>query len=137
MCNPGLSLDDYFAEAKPWERPIFDVVHAHIETLGDVIVDPIDIGILFKNPSMFCELRAKTKWTAVGFHLRRKLTSAKLSRKVVEHSGKYFHVVNITDPEDIDEEILEWLSESYLGETKPAGRASMVPDDLDDADLIN
>ena len=131
-------MANYFAAAKPWERAIFDVVNDHLSSLegGDLIVDPIAMGIMFKNGPMICELRAKTKWTALGFSLARKLTSNKLSRKVVEYtpSGKFFHVINISDPEQIDEEILEWLTEAfYVPLGGPPGRTDpMVPDDIDD-----
>ena len=52
MCNPGLSIDEYFATAQPWERPIFDVVAGHLQSLGDVIIDPLQMGVLFKNGPM-------------------------------------------------------------------------------------
>ncbi len=140
MCQRGLSVDEYFADAKPWERPIFDHVREHIDSLGDVIVDPIEIGVLFKNGPMLCELRAKTKWTALGFSLGRRLTSDRLSRKVIDHGGKWFHVINVTEPDQIDDEILEWITEAYhfAGGTQPSSRADdtpsegMVPDDIDD-----
>jgi hypothetical protein len=64
---------DYFETAQPWERPIFDVVAAHLEGQGEVIVDPIAMGIQFKNGPVFCMLRAMKRWTALGFSLRRRL----------------------------------------------------------------
>ncbi|MFW2383194.1 MAG: DUF5655 domain-containing protein [Acidimicrobiales bacterium] len=134
-----MSLEEYFADAKPWERPIYDVVNGHLSELegGDLIVDPIAMGIMFKNGPMICELRTKTKWTALGFSLARKLSSKKLSRKVVAYapSGKFFHVINVSDPEQIDDEILDWLTEAYylpLGGRPPEVSDPMVPDDIDD-----
>ena len=98
MCSPGMTLDEYFADAKPWEQPIYEVVANHLTGLGDVIIDPIAMGIMFKNGPMLCELRAKTRWTALGFSLRRKLESGRLSRKVVDYNnGKFFHVINVDD----------------------------------------
>ncbi len=143
LCSPGLTLEEYFATAKPWEEPIFRVVSDHLHTLGDVIVDPLQMGIMFKNGPMLCELRAKTKWTALGFSLRRRLDSGRLSRKVVDYSSKYFHVINVSTPDEIDEEILDWLTEAYHvaggAITAPAaatGGDPMVPDDLDDDDYL-
>ncbi|MEM9615353.1 MAG: DUF5655 domain-containing protein [Actinomycetota bacterium] len=143
MCNPGLTLEEYFATAKPWEEPIFQVVSDHLHTLGDLIVDPLQMGIMFKNGPMLCELRAKTKWTALGFSLRRKLDSGRLSRKVVDYKSKYFHVINLTSPDEIDDEILGWLTEAYhvaggaLTAPPTATRGDpMVPDDLDEDDYL-
>ena len=115
MCGaPALSLDEYFADAMPWEEPIFRVIENHFATHGpDLIVDPLGIGILLKNGPMFAELRTKTKWTAVGFHLPRKVSSGRFSRKVGEYGKKYFHVINVDDPKEIDDEVLDWLTEAY------------------------
>jgi len=135
-CERGLTLDEFFATAQPWERPIFDKVSAHIRDQGVVIIDPIAIGILFKHGPMFAELRSMKKWTAVGFYLGRKLTSSKLSRKVIEYNGKYMHYINVDDVDLIDDEILDWLTEAYhlAGGTSPSsvGADPMVPDDIDD-----
>ena len=82
------------------------------------------------------------KWTALGFNLRRRLESGRLSRKVVDHNGKFWHIINIDDAAQIDDEILEWLTEAYLvaggasGTMPKAAGVSMVPDDIDLDDEI-
>jgi len=140
-CEPAVSLEEYFEVARPFEKPIFEAVNVHLQTLDDVIIDPLGIGILLKNGPMFAELRPKTKWVALGFSLPRKLKSGRLSRKVSEYGRKYFHVINVDDPVMIDQEVCEWLTEAYhlAGGTLSNGRAGdqsvggdgMVPDDID------
>ena len=129
-----MSLDEFFSTAKPWERPIFDVVSAHILKQGDVVIDPIAIGILFKNGPMFVELRSMKRWTAVGFYLGRKLTSSRLSRKVIDHNGKFMHYINVDHPSQIDDEVLSWIAEAYhqaQGRSPMSASADpMVPDDI-------
>lgn len=140
-CEPAVSLEEYFAAAKPFEKPIFDVVNTHLQTLDDVIIDPLGVGILLKNGPMFAELRPKTKWVALGFSLSRKLESGRLSRKVSEYGHKFFHVINLDDPNMIDAEIFEWLSEAYhlaggtlasyrAGEDSDSDGDGMVPHDI-------
>ena len=140
-CEPAVSVEEYFAAARPFEQPVFEAVLARIEHLDGLIVDPISIGILLKNGPMFAELRAKTKWTALGFHLGRRLESGRLSRKVADYGKKHFHVINVDDPEEIDDEIGEWLLEAYhlAGGTLSSylrgvddGGGGMVPDDVDE-----
>ncbi len=121
----------------PWEQPIFEVVNAHFASLpenDDLIVDPLDVGIMFKHGPMVCMLRSMTKWTALGFSLRRPLKSSKLSRKVAEYQGKYFHVINVNDPGQIDDEVREWLAEAFYAPVggAPTDSDPMVPDDIDD-----
>lgn len=135
MCQPGLTLDEWFDNARSEARPIFEIINEHVETLeGDLIVDPLlNKKILFKNgPTVFI-IESMTKWVAVGFTLRRKLASKRMSRKVVDYQGKYYHVVNLTDPIQVDDELLEWLTEAfYKGDPPSEGADPMVPDDIDD-----
>ncbi len=112
-CEPAISLEEYFATAKPFEKPVFDAVNLHLQKLDDVIIDPVGVGILLKNGPVFAELRPKSKWVALGFSLSRKLESGRLSRKVSEFGRKFYHVINVDDPSMIDDEIFEWLSEAY------------------------
>ena len=58
-CAPALSLDEYFSTGPPHERPIFDAVMAHIDTLSGVHVEPVSVGIFFKRGRTFAQLRPK------------------------------------------------------------------------------
>ena len=136
MCEPGLTLPEWFATARPEAEPIFAVVNRHLETLegGDLIVDPLlNKKILFKNGPTICILESMTKWVALGLTLRRKLPSTRMSRKVVDYQGKYHHVFNLTSPDQVDDELLEWITEAfYRGDPPSDGADPMVPDDIDD-----
>ena len=48
-CAPALSLEQYFATGPEWERPIFEAVRAHLESLGTVLIEPVSVGIFFKS----------------------------------------------------------------------------------------
>jgi len=116
-CEPGMTLDAYFATAHERERPIFDVVAVHLESLGPVVIEPVSIGIMFKNGPRFAELRTMKKWVALTFMYPIRLDSDRISRKPIQPpspNAKWYHVINITDPDQIDEEILDWLTASYF-----------------------
>lgn len=137
LCEDAPTLEQYFDTAKPWERPIFEVVQAHFVSNGDeLMVDPLPIGILLKNGPMFAELRSKAKWTAVGSHLPQRLSTGRLSKKVVTTGKKFFHVINVSDPDQIDDELLDWLTDAFhfaAGTTRTdATSTGMAPDDIDD-----
>lgn len=42
-----MSLEEYFATAKPFEKPIFDAINPHLQTLDEVIIDPVGIDLEF------------------------------------------------------------------------------------------
>jgi len=154
MCTPGLSIEDFLEESPGFVAPVFHRVHEHLKAVdtaagGELIIDPLAKKVLLKNGPTFAILDVKTKWVAVGFTLRRRLESARLSRKVAEYGTKYFHVVNVDDPELVDDELCEWLTEAYHhGDpdaadayrdeqekndvaSAPASDDPMMPDDID------
>ena len=55
----------------------------------------------------------RTRWVAVGFGLRRPASHRAITRKVVEHGGRFWHVANIADPEELDDELFALLDEAY------------------------
>jgi len=115
-CAPGLTLEEYFETGPSHERPIFDAVMAHVETLGPVHADIVSVGVFLKNPRKFAELRPKDKWVAVSFSLRRRASHPTITRKVVEYGDRYWHVANIREPSAIDADLLDLLTEAYADE---------------------
>ncbi len=114
-----MDLEDYFSTGPERERPIFEAVWSHLKSLendqGDgVYVEPVSVGIFFKGKRTFAQLRPMTKWVALSFNLNRKLESPRLSRKVVAHGHRYYHVVNVKDSAEIDDQVLDWLTESFF-----------------------
>ena len=135
-CRPGLTIDEYSSSALAGFRPMYDRIAERLESLdGDLIIDPIDKMVLFKHGGTFATLTSMTKWVAVGFGLRRQLTSRRLSRKVQTQGEKSWHVVNLHAPDDVDDELLDWLEEAFwasVGKTVPGDDdEGMVPDDVD------
>ncbi len=115
-CAPGLSLEEYFETGPAHERPIFDAVMAHVETLGPVHADIVAVGVFLKNPRKFAELRPKDRWVAISFSLRRRAEHPTITRKVVEYGNRYWHVANVREPAEVDEALLELLTEAYVDE---------------------
>ncbi|MEM7337448.1 MAG: DUF5655 domain-containing protein [Actinomycetota bacterium] len=117
MCAPGLTIEEFFAQSQPWERPVFDRVRSHLDDLGPLIVEPVQVGILFKNGPTFAELRPKKKWIALSFMHPVPQASNRFSRKITRVGGtgsRYYHVLNVDDPGQIDEQVNDWLTEAYF-----------------------
>jgi hypothetical protein len=112
-CAPGLSLEEYFETGPPHERPVFDAVMAHVESLGPVHADIVSVGIFLKNPRKFAELRPMQKWVAVSFSLRREARHRTITRKVIEYGNRYWHIANVATPADVDDALRDLLTEAY------------------------
>ncbi len=114
-CAPGLSIEEYFETGPAFERPIFDAIAPYLRAeCGDELwIEPVSVGIFFKRRTTFAQLRTKTKWVAVGFSLPHRLDHSRISRKPVEHAGRWFHVVNVRSAEEVDTVLLEWLVDAF------------------------
>jgi hypothetical protein len=113
-CAPAMTLEEYFSTGPERERPIFEEVMRHLDTVGPVFVEPVSVGIFLKRARSFAELRPMTKWVAMSFSLRRPEQHPRITRKVMPYSGRYYHVVNLRGPEDLDDSLRGWLTEAYL-----------------------
>ena len=112
-CSPAMTLDEYFSTGPPHERPVFDAVLAYVETLGPVHVEPVSVGVFIKKGGSWLELRPMTKWVALSFSLPRRIDSQKIARKPYDAGSRWFHVVNLRTPADLDDDVKAWLAESY------------------------
>lgn len=113
-CAPAMDLEEYFETGPDFERPIFEAVLGVLRTADpDIWFEPVSVGVFFKRRTVFVSLRTMTKWIAVGFNLDRRLESDRIARKVVEHSGRHYHVVNVRDPSEVDDQLAAWLLEAW------------------------
>jgi hypothetical protein len=113
-CAPGMTEAEYFATGPAHERPVFEAVMAHVETLGPVHVEFVSVGIFLKRAQTFAELRPLERWVAVWFLLPRPVSHRLIVRKVLPYHGRYVHVANLRRPEDLDDDLRSSLTEAYL-----------------------
>jgi hypothetical protein len=109
-----MTEEEYFATGPAHERPVFESVMAHVETLGPVHVEFVSVGIFLKRARTFAELRPMTRRVAIWFVLARPVRHRLIVRKVKPYHGRYVHVANVAAPDDLDDELRGWLTEAYL-----------------------
>jgi hypothetical protein len=109
-----MSLEEYFSTGPERERPIFEAVMRHLDTVGDVHVEPVSVGIFLKRCRSFAELRPLTRWVAMSFSLSHPVQHRLITRKVQQYGGRYSHVANLRGPADLDDQLRDWLTEAYL-----------------------
>ena len=112
-CAPAMTLDEYFATGPEFERPIFDAVLRHVETLGPVHVEPVSVGIFLKRARTFVELRPMTRWVAMSLVVNRAVDSERIARRIRTGSRTVI-VLNVRRAEEIDEQVEGWLTEAYF-----------------------
>jgi hypothetical protein len=114
-----MTVDAYFAARPPIDRAIFDAVAAALDEVsevpGDVHVEAVVVGILFKRGRTFAELRPRRVGMGLSFWLPRIDHHPRITRRMFAQGNRSraSHVVPLLSPTDIDETVHNWLAESY------------------------
>ena len=109
-----MTLDDYLATGPAFEPPIVLAVLAHLESLGDVIVEPVSVGVLVKRSRTFVELRPMTRWEALWFVLPRAVEHPRITRRLRATASSTSHSVRVRTSDEIDGTVRDWLTEALL-----------------------
>ncbi len=112
-CAPGLTIEEYFETGPPHERPVFDEVMRRLESIGPLHLDVVAVGIFFKNPAKFAELRPMRNWVALSFSLGRIARHRTITRKVVAYGARHWHTANVATPDDVDDDLVALVAEAY------------------------
>jgi hypothetical protein len=113
MCAPAMSVDAWFAQRPEAYRRIYDAVIAHLETMGDVHVDAVDVGILIKRSRTFAELRPMRGRLALSVLLSRVVEHPRVTRTTRTSGSRAAHRIDLRDAADVDATVRAWLTESY------------------------
>jgi hypothetical protein len=117
-----MGLDEYFSTGPSHERPVCDAIMGHLAGVGPVHADVVSVGIFLKNPTKFAELRPMQRWVAVSFALPRPARHRTIRRKVMAYGDRYWHVANVADPDDLDADLRDLLTEAYHAAASAAPR---------------
>jgi len=113
-CAPAITLEEYFSTGPERERPIFEAVLRHVETLGPIHVEPVSVGIFLKRSRTFAELRPKQKWEELSFGLPHRVVHPRITRTMAGSGPRTYHAVRLYGPEDVDQQVCDWLTAAYL-----------------------
>lgn len=114
QCTPATTVDDYYAARPDWERPIFEAIIEHLEMVGEVRVEAVDVGIFFKRSRTFAELRPKRDRLALSVLLSRRLRHPRVVKRYEGSGLRSAYFFDLRTPEDVDDEVRDWLTEAYL-----------------------
>ena len=109
-----MTVEEYFSTGPSFERPVFDVVMAHLRTLGEPFIEPVSVGVFVKrNGIRVLQLRPMTNCVALCLFLPRMVRDRRISRKPIEAGRAVYHVVNVRGPEEVDDTVREWITEAW------------------------
>jgi len=120
VCVPGCTVDDCFAPWPPAWRQIYDVLFAHLRTLGPVHADAVRVGVFPKSDRKLAEVRPKASSVSLLVMLPRVVDHPRIAGRLPGHAGLTVHTIKLTSVAGVDDQVLGWLTEAYGAAT--AGR---------------
>jgi len=113
-CTPAMTVDEYFAQRPARERAIFETVREHLEEVGSVRVEAVQVGIFFKRARTFAELRPRRDRVVLSLLLSRRLDHQRIVKAWHGAGLRSAYFVDLRDPADVDDHVRDWLTEAYV-----------------------
>lgn len=100
-------------QGKEHLKPIYDKLMAEISTFGqDIEIAPKNTYVSLRRKKQFAILNPATKTRfEIGINLKGQLPKGKLEPE--KPNAMCSHKINLTDINDIDNEVIEWIKSAY------------------------
>jgi hypothetical protein len=110
-----MSLEQRLDALDPNRRAICEAILELLPRIGDVHVEPVNVGIFLKHGRTFASLRLRKKGIRLLVMLPRPLDHPRLSyaRRGTYRSGSLAHATTLHSAAEVDADVRAWLAESY------------------------
>jgi hypothetical protein len=114
---PAGSVDETFA---PWEgaaiphRAVYDAIMRHIDTLGEVHLDAVGVGVFLKRERKMAEIRPKARSLNLALATGFRIADERISQRYGTSGGRWWSVIKLTRVEDVDEQVRSWITAAFV-----------------------
>jgi hypothetical protein len=112
-CVPGGTVDETFAGRPAYQRAAYDVIMAHIESLGPVHIDAVRVGVFLKSDRKFAEIRPMARALSVYIMAPQAVRHRLLARSVRIGADRVWSVLRLRAEDDVDDDLLDVLAAAY------------------------
>jgi hypothetical protein len=109
----GWTLDEHLRRATPEVAALVQGFVGLVEALGPVELAPTKTRIGFKARMTFAALMPKRRWLDGHVVLARRREEPRFRRIDSLGPRSHVHVFRIRTPEELDDEVRDWLREAY------------------------
>jgi hypothetical protein len=110
-CKP-FALEQHF-EGKESSKPLYNKFKKAVkENTGPFKVESLECCIHFVKTSTFLAVKIMKNKIRVDFSLDHKIKSKRIVKSLQMSANRFLYVIDIADENQINKELLEWISES-------------------------
>lgn len=92
---------------------IYERLISELQKFGKIKIEPKKTSIHLANRFGFAGVYTRSNYINLEIHLDHKLTSKRVSKVEQASQNRFHHTIKITNPNEIDLELLSWLKEAY------------------------
>ncbi len=113
VCVPGITVDDLLARHPAWVAEIYGAVIEHLSSLGPIHEDAVNVGIFLKSDSKIAEFRPQVRSVLLSLYLPYEVTDHRIARTLPTAADRVVHMIKLTDVDQVDDQLREWLAAAY------------------------
>ena len=120
-CMARIGVDEHLAGKPAGVADAYRLFEALVREIGPITVEPLKSRIAFKARTTFAGATFTKGTLRAGFVLARRIEDPRL--KVDSYGGRHVHTLEVTDPDQLTDDLRIWLAEAYELGSARAGRA--------------
>ena len=113
VCSPGISVDELLSRHPDWVADIYQAVVEPLRKLGPVHEDAVNVGVFLKSDRTIGQFRPMVRSVQLWLFLPDRREDPRVSRIETTGVGRFVHLIKLTSPEEVDEQVRGWLAEAY------------------------
>jgi uncharacterized protein YktA (UPF0223 family) len=106
-------LEKHFEGKVEGEKLYENLKHKLKKAIGSFKIQSLECCIHFDKKSTFSTVKIFRNKIQVEFSLSNKIINERVLKVVQLSANKYLHFTNITNTNEIDNELIEWIQEAY------------------------
>jgi len=109
----GYTESDHLKDKDSIVANIYEKLIAELQHFGPIKIEPKKTSIHLGNRFGFAGVYTQKKAINLEVHLNHKLTSSRVGKVEQASANRFHHTIKLTEPADVNEELLQWLREAY------------------------
>ena len=108
------SVNDHFVNKDPTVRALYDQLVSLLETFGPIEEDPKKTSIHLNRKSALAGVETRKDYLLLNIKSDHEIKNPRVVKAERVSTKRFHHKVQISSPNDFDEELKTWLEEAYL-----------------------
>jgi hypothetical protein len=111
-CVPGITVEELLGRHPERFTEIYERILDALRPLGPVHEDAVEIGVFLKSDRKIAEFRPQVRAVQLYLVLPEPRADPRVQR-VMPGGDRHWHVIKLREPDDVDEQLRDWLAEAY------------------------